>query len=121
METVNFTVRGPQVAPLWSCENVIFPVIFDALVNVPVNVTAIFPASSAVEVALTFVVTVPVDGTAIFGSRHGISANGSTPTGNVPEPKQPSVWKTKFVSVFPPGWAVNWIVGLKPLTACSVV
>ena len=90
----------------------IFPVIFDALVNVPVKVTDIVPESSAGEVALTCVVTTPVAGTLSFGSRHGVSANGSTPTGNCPAPKHPSVWKTTFVSIRPPGCAMNWIVGL---------
>ena len=90
----------------------IFPVIFDALVNVPVNVTVIFPASSAGRRRVDLRRDRARRGTVIFGSRHGVSANGSTPTGNWPEPKQPSVWKTKFVSVVPPGWAVNWIVGL---------
>ena len=60
----------------------------------------------------TCAMTVPVFGTVSFGSFHGDSANGSTPTANCPEPKQPSVWKTKFVSVFPPACATNWIVGL---------
>ena len=83
VETANFTVFGPHVAPLWSCENVIFPVIFDALVKVPVNVTVIFPESSAGDVALTLAVTVPVAGTVSFGSLHGFSANGSTPTGEL--------------------------------------
>ena len=55
--TANFTVCGPQVEPHpSSCEKVSFPVAFDALVNEPVTVTVIFPASSAVEVALSFAV-----------------------------------------------------------------